>query len=99
EAIAAEEGQIFLGWRDTPVDSNVLGRTARAVEPVIRQAIIARGENTPEDMFEWKLYVIRRRFQLEIRDSHLLQRQYAYVPSLSSRTIIYKGLLLAEQVE
>jgi glutamate synthase (ferredoxin) len=99
ERLIAEEGQNFLGWRDVPIDSSVIGRTARAVEPVIRQVFIARGENTPTDMFEWKLYVIRQRLQLEIRDSHLTQRKYCYVPSLSSRTIVYKGLLLADQVE
>src|SRR5690606_36047553 len=76
ERLIAEEGQQCLGWRDVPIDSSVIGRTARAVEPVIRQVFIGRGENTPPEMFEWKLYVIRQRLQLEIRDSHLTQRKY-----------------------
>ena len=99
EAIVAEEDQVFLGWRDVPIDNSVLGRTARDVEPVIRQMFIARGKDTPPDMLEWKLYVIRKRHALEISDSNLTQKQYCYAPSLSSRVVIYKGLLLADQVE
>ena len=99
EAIVAEEGQVFLGWRDVPIDNSVLGQTARDVEPVIRQMFIARGPNTPPDMLEWKLFVIRKRHANEIRNSDLTQKEYCYVPSLSSRVIVYKGLLLADQVE
>jgi len=99
EEYVAAEGQTFLGWRDVPINSRVLGRTARDVEPMIRQVFVARGEKTPADMFEWKLFVIRKRLEIEIRNSNLAQRKYCYVPSLSSRVIIYKGLLLAEQVE
>ncbi len=99
EKVVAEEGQQFLGWRDVPVDSSVLGRTAHAVEPTIRQMFVARGKNTPAEMFEWKLYVIRRRHFNAILNSGLKQTQFCYVPSLSARTIIYKGLLLADQVE
>ncbi len=50
--VVAEEGQIFLGWRDVPVDHNSCGKLARDVEPTIRQAFIARGKDTPLDMFE-----------------------------------------------
>lgn len=98
EAIVADEGQTFLGWRDVPVDSSVIGRTARDVEPVIRQMFVARGPNTPPDMLEWKLYVIRKRHEHAVRESTLVQKKYCYVPSLSSRVIVYKGLLLADQV-
>src|SRR5262249_10335324 len=97
--ITAEEGQTFLGWRDVPVDNRDIGRTAREVEPVIRQVFIARGAKTPPDMFEWKLYVLRKRLEIEILRSNLSQKSYCYVPSLSSRIIVYKGLLLADQVE
>jgi len=72
EAMIAEEGQQLLGWRDVPIDNNVLGRTARDVEPVIRQIFIARGPETAADMLEWKLYVIRKRHEIEIRDSELI---------------------------
>ncbi len=109
EAIVAEEGQRLLGWRDVPVDNAVLGRTARDVEPCIRQVFIGRGSTTPAHtaesttslpgLFEWKLYVIRKRLENDIRVSRLAQKQYFNIPSLSSRVIVYKGLLLAEQVE
>jgi glutamate synthase domain-containing protein 2/glutamate synthase domain-containing protein 1/glutamate synthase domain-containing protein 3 len=99
ERVVAEEGQVFLGWRDVPVDNSVLGRTARDVEPAIRQAIVARGPNTPPDMFEWKLYVIRKCLANIINASELEQKQYCYIPSLSSRVIVYKGLMLPDQVD
>ncbi len=99
EAIVGEEGQTFLAWRDVPINNNVLGHSARDVEPVIRQFFVARGADTPADMFEWKLFVIRKRQEIEIRGSDLRQKSFNYAPSLSSRVVIYKGLLLAEQVE
>ena len=55
EQTIAAEGQTLLGWRDVPVDHTVIGRLARDVEPNIRQAFIGRGQNTPPEMFEWKL--------------------------------------------
>jgi glutamate synthase (ferredoxin) len=97
--IAAEEGQVFLGWRDVPTDNSPLGETGRKVEPVIRQVFIGRGSETPDQAaLEWKLYIIRKRVENEIRASSLEQRKYFYIPSLSSRTIVYKGLLLATQM-
>ena len=99
EAIVAEEGQELLGWRDVPVDNREIGRVAREVEPVIRQAFVGRGTSTPSDMFEWKLYVIRKRFEQEIIESDFQQKEYCYIPSLSSRVMVYKGLLLAHQVD
>ncbi len=99
EAIIAEEGQQLLGWRDVPVSSQHIGDVARSVEPVVRQVFVARGPRTPADLFEWKLYVIRKRIERAIRESDLPQRKYFYIPSLSSRVIVYKGLLLAWQLE
>ncbi len=100
ESICSDEGQRFLGWRDVPVDNADIGRTARDVEPVIRQVAIARGPETPPELFEWKLYVIRKRHELEIRATkELKQKKSSYVCTLSSRIIVYKGLLLADQVE
>jgi glutamate synthase domain-containing protein 2/glutamate synthase domain-containing protein 1/glutamate synthase domain-containing protein 3 len=100
EGICADEGQRFLGWRDVPVDNSGIGRTAREVEPIVRQAIIARGDNTQGELFEWKLYVIRKRHELEIRATkNLQQSKCCYACTLSSRIIVYKGLLLADQVE
>ena len=100
EELCASEGQRFLGWRDVPLDNSIIGQTARDVEPVIRQAIIARGDQTPSEIFEWKLYVIRKLHQTALREAKLLkQRKYCYICTLSSRVIVYKGLLLADQVE
>ena len=99
--IVAEEGQTFLGWRDVPVDHNSCGKLARDVEPTIRQAFIARGKDTPKDLFEWKLFVIRKRIGIEAmhdREMRDVRVKYFYICSLSSKTIVYKGLLLAPQV-
>jgi len=99
ERFTAEEGQQFLCWRDVPVRNELLGRVARAVEPVIRQVFIARGPHTPPEMFEWKLYVIRKRLENAVAASALEQKSYCYVPSLSPRVIVYKGLMLPGHVE
>ncbi len=99
ERVVAEEGQTFLGWRDVPIDNSLLGSTALKVEPAIRQAFIARGPATPDAAaLEWKLYVIRKRMEKLVADSTLSQKKFFYVPSLSHRTIVYKGLLLATQI-
>ncbi|MEX2137619.1 MAG: glutamate synthase large subunit [Pirellulales bacterium] len=99
ERICAEEGQKFLGWRDVPTDNRDIGRSARDVEPRIRQAVIGRGDPTPREMFEWKLYVIRKRVGVNVAAAELSQKNYFYINTLSSRVIVYKGLLLADQVE
>ena len=99
EKFIAEEGQQLLGWRDVPVDNEHIGWSARDVEPMMKQVFIARGKNTPADMLEWKLFVIRKRLEVAVYDSKLTQKKYCYLPSLSTRTIVYKGLMLAEQVE
>ena len=102
--IVHEEGQRLLGWRDVPTDSGHLGATARSGEPVIRQIFIGRGP-APDDAadaaarFERKLYVIRNRAAHEADRLQLLERDLFYVASLSSNTIVYKGMLIADQVE
>ncbi|MFN9196562.1 MAG: glutamate synthase large subunit [Planctomycetaceae bacterium] len=99
ETIVREEGQVLLGWRDVPRDNSSLGETAKAVEPAIRQIFIGRGPDTPDAAaLEWKLYVIRKRMEQTIATSDLAQRKFFYVPSLSTKTVIYKGLLLATQI-
>jgi glutamate synthase (ferredoxin) len=98
EAIRAE-GQVFLGWRDVPFDDSMIGPTAKKAEPVFRQVFIGRGPQTaPELGFERKLYVIRRVVENRIKKSTLTQRGMFYVPSLSARTLIYKGMLNSDQV-
>ncbi len=100
EAIVRQEGQELLGWRDVPRDSAVIGHVARAVEPTIRQVFIGRGKGIADDeAFERKLFVIRKLAERWGRESGLKQASYFYMPSLSHRTLTYKGLLLAPQIE
>ncbi|MSR77667.1 MAG: glutamate synthase large subunit [Candidatus Omnitrophica bacterium] len=100
EEIIKEEGQHFLGWRSVPTDNLSLGPTAKSSEPFVRQIFIGRSSKIQEDMaFERKLYVIRRRVENAVRYSGMKGGEYFYVPSLSHRTIIYKGMLMSEQVE
>ena len=103
EGFIAKEGQILLGWRDVPVDPAGLGKAVLEQMPMIRQAIIARGESTPnQDAFERKLLALRKQAQnplAALAEKHGLPGlTELYMPSFSSRTIVYKGLLLAGQV-
>jgi glutamate synthase domain-containing protein 2/glutamate synthase domain-containing protein 1/glutamate synthase domain-containing protein 3 len=93
------EGQLLLGWRDVPTDNRGLSKAAIAVEPVVRQVFIARGNNNmTQDDLERKLYIIRKRSGHAIQALNLRHGKEFYVPSMSSRTMVYKGMLLAEQV-
>jgi len=98
ERITRDEGLNVLGWRDTPVEVDAIGRVARASQPYIEQFFVRRPEGMAPDAFERTLYIIRKRAEAEIRDSELREREMFYIPSFSSRTIIYKGLLLANQI-
>jgi glutamate synthase (ferredoxin) len=100
DAIVADEGQKVLGWRTIPTDNSALGNTAKASEPFMSQAFIARGEGLADDLaFERKLFVIRKRAVNEIRNSDRAGSPYWYAASLSCRTIVYKGMLMPGQVE
>jgi len=99
EKLCREEGLEFLGWRTVPTDNRFIGGTAREVEPVVRQAFVGRGKKTARDHFEWKLFVLRKRFGIELGKLGLTEQTFVYVCSLSARTIVYKGLLLADQVD
>ena len=91
EIITEKEGLKFLGWRTVPVDPSVLGQRARECMPYIMQAIIERPNDISRGLdFDRKLYVIRRVFE-QSNDN-------TYVPSLSSRTIVYKGMFLVSQL-
>ena len=94
------EGQVLLGWRDVPVDRDMpMSPTVRAKEPVIRQVFIGRGPDViVPDALERKLYVIRKTASAAIQALKLTHSREYYVPSMSCRTVIYKGLLLATQV-
>ena len=106
EEIVAEEGQRVLGWRDVPTDDAALGPSAVAVEPCFRQLFVGRGpafdpgasDADADVRFERKLYVIRKRIEYAVDAMALPDRSSFYVPSLSSRTIIYKGMLTANQI-
>ena len=87
----------LLGWRDVPVKSDAIGELARTTEPFMRQVFIARGIFT-DDEFERRLYVIRKCAERAVRESAIEGREYFYIPSLSSSTIVYKGLLLPHQI-
>jgi glutamate synthase domain-containing protein 1 len=90
------EGQTLIGWRDVPVDRSGLGESVKAVEPVVRQVFIGRGKKIKDqDSFERKLFVIRKTAEHAVRDLVDEQGSGFYVPSMSSRTVVYKGMLLA----
>ena len=94
------EGQELLGWRTVPTDNKMLGDTARACEPFMRQVFIARGPDTKtEAEFERKLYVIRKRAYNDIRTTTRDGSEFWYVASLSYRTLVYKGMLLTTQLD
>ena len=94
------EGQVLLGWRDVPVNRDMpMSPNVRAKEPVLRQVFIGRGNDViVQDALERKLYVIRKTASANIQRLKLKHSKEYYVPSMSSRTVIYKGLLLADQV-
>jgi glutamate synthase (NADPH/NADH) large chain len=99
EKIVAEEGQHVLGWRTVETDGSMLGPTARAAQPVIRQVFIERSPYLKDRMsFERKLYVIRKRAEKALRYGGLPGSQQFYICSLSYKTLVYKGMLTSKQV-
>jgi glutamate synthase (NADPH/NADH) large chain len=99
EQTLVEEGQILLGWRDVPTDNDDLGDSVKQVEPVIRQVFIGRGDNcATTDDFERKLFIIRKRVEHAVRAAGMPGGECFYAPSMSARTLCYKGMLLANQV-
>jgi len=100
ERIVQEEGQFLLGWRDVPYDDSMIGPTARSTAPKFSQVFIERTKGLPnEDAFERKLYVIRKRVEHAVRNSGIAEKSKFYIPSLSHRTLTYKGMLMASQLE
>ncbi len=103
EKFIAKEGQRLIGWRDVPVTTEGLGKTVREQMPVIRQCFVARGDNcADQDAFERKILAIRKQTQnplAALAEKHGMPGiADLYMPSFSSRTVVYKGLLLATQV-
>jgi glutamate synthase domain-containing protein 2/glutamate synthase domain-containing protein 1/glutamate synthase domain-containing protein 3 len=99
-AIVAEEGQRLLGWRTVPTNNTSLGKSARVSEPVVRQVFIGCGPKLADELaFERKLYVIRKRAENAIRYSGKVKGgDVFYIPSLSGKTVVYKGMLLTSQL-
>jgi glutamate synthase (ferredoxin) len=105
EQVIGEEGQRVLGWRTVPTDNSPLGPTAKKSEPVIRQIFIGREAHglqpvgmQDELAFERKLYIIRQRVENAVKASAIAQGTMFYIPSLSYKTVIYKGMLNADQL-
>jgi glutamate synthase domain-containing protein 2/glutamate synthase domain-containing protein 1/glutamate synthase domain-containing protein 3 len=97
--IVQSVGLTLLGWRTVPTDNSMLGETARSSEPFIRQVFIGRNPELVDEMaFERLLYVVRKRAYSEIRTSTMDGAEYWYVASLSFKTLVYKGMLLTEQL-
>ena len=97
--IIEEEGQQLLGWRDVPTDDSLLGPTAKAGEPTFKQIFIAKNDELESAAFDRKLYVIRKRVEYTIWNSGLSELDMFYIPSLSYRTFLYKGMLTGTQFE
>jgi glutamate synthase domain-containing protein 2/glutamate synthase domain-containing protein 1/glutamate synthase domain-containing protein 3 len=99
EQIVRAEGQKFLGWRTVPTDNTSLGETAKSEEPEVRMAFVGRSASIKDELaFERKLFVIRHRVFNEIRYAGAPGSSFFYVPSFSSRTLVYKGMLTPPQV-
>ncbi len=88
-------GHGILGWRQVPIDSSVIGEKANAARPEIEQVMIANERGADDDQFEIDLYIIRRRIEKQVLDHHITG---FYICSLSCRSLIYKGMFLAEQL-
>ncbi|OCL27366.1 glutamate synthase subunit alpha [Orenia metallireducens] len=97
EKIIQEEGQEVLGWRDVPVVVDAIGETAASTLPVIKQVFVKKAEGL--DNFELKLYIIRKRIEKAIEESEIKNAELFSIPSFSSRVLVYKGLILPEQMK
>ena len=99
EAEIAKQDLELLGWRDVPVNGDVLGEIARTTEPFVKQIFIGKSEDSQSDFdFNLKLYAARKIAEHTIYDSKLSESQFFYVPSLSTKIIIFKGLLKPEHI-
>ncbi|MBD1380309.1 glutamate synthase large subunit [Metabacillus arenae] len=98
--VIEEEGQIFLGWRTVPVNDSYVGDMAKKSKPFIRQMFIAPSSDiNDQSVFERKLYVIRKRLEKEVPSSDIEHQEGVYICSLSTSTIVYKGMLIPEQLD
>ena len=96
EKAIMDEGQTFIGWREVPVDISVLGETVKANRPHIMQFFVQKSDKCKDQSeFQRKLYVIRKQVHKKLHSSKLLEWEDFYIVSLSTRTIIFKGMVLA----
>ena len=95
ENTVTKSGLHFIGWRDVPVDPSVLGDKALKTQPVIRHALVSRPSTIPQDDVERRLFLVRRRIEQAWEREQLAD---CYIPSFSSKTIVYKGLFVAPQL-
>jgi glutamate synthase (ferredoxin) len=95
-----EQGLNLIGWREVPVDASVLGKIAATTQPYIKQVFIGKS-NPNQDNFQFnlKLYIARKKAEHEIYNSKLSESAFFYLPSLSTKIIIYKGLLIPEDIK
>jgi glutamate synthase (NADPH/NADH) large chain len=94
--IISEEGVNLIGFREVPRDNTVIGHISRAAEPDIQQILL--GSDLSQEDMERKLYIIRKRIENAIRETNLIQKSFFYIPSLSTKVLIYKGMLTSPQL-
>jgi glutamate synthase (NADPH) large chain len=94
--IIVEEGVTLIGFREVPRNNTVLGEISLASEPSIKQILL--GADLTQDELERKLYIIRKRIENKVRNSDIVQKSFFYIPSLSTKVLIYKGMLTSEQL-
>ncbi|PKL41372.1 MAG: glutamate synthase large subunit [Spirochaetae bacterium HGW-Spirochaetae-1] len=99
ERIIHDEGQMIIAVRDVPVSDSNIGRIARESEPAVRQIFITGKEQQDQDTLERKSYIIRKLAEKKIRESSLKEKKSFYILSLSTKTIVYKGMLAPDQVK
>ena len=98
--IIVEEGASLLGWRDVPTDNSLVGDSARATQPIFQQVFIGAPQGVSGLRLERKLYVIRKRAEhaVDALEINPLSRRFFYIVGLSAKTLIYKGMLTAQQL-
>ncbi|HEY4328093.1 MAG TPA: glutamate synthase central domain-containing protein, partial [Phycisphaerae bacterium] len=95
----ADQGQVFLGWRNVPTDNSTIGHSAKRIEPLMKMLFIGAGPNTSDiEALERRLYIIRKRVTFECRAMDMSESNYFYICSLSTKVLIYKGQLTPAQV-
>jgi glutamate synthase (NADPH/NADH) large chain len=98
ERIIDEEGMKTVGWRDIVCDNSVLGKISRASEPAMKQIFVSIQSGGEQKSLERKLYIVRKVIENTIRNSSLKEKHFFYIPSLSNKTIVYKGMLMPTQL-